>query len=79
MLFETQERRCALTNVELVMTRDRKQNSASLDRIDSTKGYVKGNLQWVHRDVNRMKSDFPQEDFLEWCRKVALANPRGTE
>lgn len=47
------------------------QTSASLDRIDSHQGYVLGNLQWVHKDIQRMKSDFSQERFLEVCSAVS--------
>jgi hypothetical protein len=44
--------------------------TASLDRIDSTLGYVTGNVQWVHKSVNHMKSDTPEEEFVEWCRRI---------
>lgn len=47
-----------------------KSSSASIDRIDSSKGYIKGNIQWVHKRVNSMKSDMPEEDFLLWCEKI---------
>jgi len=45
--------------------------TASLDRIDSSKGYVKGNLQWVHKDINMMKNHYNQKYFIEICKKVA--------
>lgn len=75
-LLEKQKYRCALTGLTIVMpsTGDGKMSSertASLDRIDSTKGYVVGNLQWVHRAVNRMKWETPQAEFIEFCRLVA--------
>jgi hypothetical protein len=38
--------------------------SASLDRIDSSKGYIKGNIQWVSRAVNYMKNDMSGNDLL---------------
>ena len=41
--------------------------TASLDRIDSSKGYVKGNVQWIHKDINRMKLNMCEETFVEWC------------
>ena len=34
--------------------------SASLDRIDSSKGYVKGNLQWISRAMNYLKNDMSE-------------------
>jgi hypothetical protein len=45
--------------------------TASIDRIDNTQGYIEGNVQWVHRDINRMKSDFTEDRFLALCRLVA--------
>lgn len=45
--------------------------TASLDRIDSTRGYVVGNLQWIHKDLNLMKNTLPTSLFIEWCKKVS--------
>jgi hypothetical protein len=47
------------------------EQTASLDRIDNTKGYVKGNLQWLHKDINNMKHIFTQDYFLELCKNVS--------
>jgi hypothetical protein len=38
--------------------------SASLDRIDSTKGYVKGNVQWISRAMNYLKNNMSGEDMM---------------
>lgn len=78
-LYLGQNRRCALTKRDIAFTertgsRSRR-CSASLDRIDSTKGYIIGNVQWVHKDVNVMKNDFPQSYFVEICREIAKNNP----
>lgn len=43
---------------------------ASLDRIDSSQGYIKGNVQWVHKDINKMKFDLSQDRFLELCNII---------
>lgn len=69
--------RCALSGVALTMSpRDmRKENTnASLDRIDSTKGYEVGNVQWVHKVVNDLKSNMPEEEFINWCQRVAACS-----
>jgi hypothetical protein len=44
---------------------------ASLDRIDSEKGYIPGNVQWVHPAVNFMKHAMAQDVFIDWCCRVA--------
>jgi hypothetical protein len=72
LLFLRQRRRCALSGVILKMTLDRVDNTASLDRIDSRRGYVRGNVQWIHQDINLMKNVLPQERFLELCRTITV-------
>lgn len=71
--FLKQHRRCALTGRPLVFChgKDTNQTTASLDRIDSTKGYVKGNIQWVHKDINWFKRDYPEDVFLKMCKEVS--------
>lgn len=72
-LFEKQGGLCAYTKLELTLDkhwpRGRKQ-TASIDRIDSKVGYVEGNVQWIHKDVNLMKMDLSEERFLELCRLI---------
>ncbi|MGW5267191.1 hypothetical protein ACWEQ4_00935 [Rhodococcus sp. NPDC003994] len=73
-LFVEQDRRCAMTGWELRFTATyatKGEQTASLDRIDSSIGYVPGNLQWLHRDVNWVKKALPDERFIEICRAVA--------
>jgi hypothetical protein len=73
-LFVSQEKRCALTGVELVMETDlmhhHNTNTASLDRINSADGYVEGNVQWVHKVINFMKQALTESEFVEWCRLI---------
>jgi hypothetical protein len=80
-LFLQQERRCNLTGLPLVMydADDSTARSASLDRIDPKGGYVLGNVQWVHKMVNIMKNKFPQDEFIEMCRRVASHQDRYDE
>ncbi len=72
-LFQKQEGKCALTgkNLGFDSIGGRSDGTASLDRIDSTKGYFIGNVQWIHKDVQRMKWAFPQDAFIDMCRAVA--------
>lgn len=45
--------------------------NASLDRIDSSKGYIEGNVQWVERKINIIKNDLSQKDFIDLCNLVS--------
>ena len=71
-LFLKQDRKCSITGIPLTFanTWHDHLSTASLDRIDSSKGYVEGNVQWVHKAINKMKTDFSQEDFIKWCEVV---------
>lgn len=71
-LFVRQNNKCALSGVPIKFGRVyfKHETTASLDRIDSSKGYIEGNVQWVHKDVNRMKNDFKQSYFLEMCKHI---------
>lgn len=61
--------KCALSGQKIYLG-----STASLDRIDSYRGYEYGNVQWVHKDINRLKSNFNEAYFKEMCRKVAHHN-----
>jgi hypothetical protein len=73
-LFLQQERKCKLSGVELGFGSHGFKTTASLDRIDPFKGYVEGNVQWVHKDINRMRLEKTVDEFLEICRKVVTYN-----
>lgn len=72
-LYERQQARCALSGVPIYFDQDTA--TASLDRIDSDIGYRVDNIQWVHKDVNRMKSDYKQDYFLHICSLIASKHP----
>lgn len=71
-LFEKQNGYCVLTGLKLELKKNVKDNTqtASLDRKDSAKGYIIGNLQWIHKKINRIKIDFPENEFIELCYQV---------
>ncbi len=56
-LFLKQNRKCIYSKELLYLdANDQNQKTtASLDRIDSSKGYILGNVQWVHKEINRLK------------------------
>jgi hypothetical protein len=73
-LYEQQNRKCALSGVPILLypNNDRyRLQTASLDRIDSSKGYIEGNLQWVHKRVNFLKRNYPEKELVFWCTKIA--------
>jgi hypothetical protein len=75
-LFVEQRGRCAYTDLPLSPPSrqsgryDWSKVTASFDRLDSRRGYVLGNVQWVHKDVNLMKMAISEDRFLEICRLV---------
>ena len=65
-----QNSKCAITNIPIRIHNYKKEkisihNSASLDRIDSSKGYLKDNVQWVCVGINYMKLDFSQSELYD--------------
>jgi hypothetical protein len=67
-LWEKQNGRCAYTNRELTLSIDN--CTASLDRIDSSRGYFVDNVQFVHKMINTMKWDFKEQDFLDAIKEI---------
>lgn len=81
-VFEKQNRRCAYTGVPLSFTKSRIKNlypTASIDRIDSSKGYTPNNIQITHKDVNKLKQDFEESRFIELCEQVINYNRSNKE
>lgn len=74
-LWDAQHGKCALSGSPLSFERMvggiKQRGTASLDRIDSSRGYEVGNVQWVHKDVNKMKTNFSDEEFIAVCCRVA--------
>lgn len=72
-LYLSQNRRCALSGLPIlfgISNHKISETTASLDRIDSNKGYIKGNVQWVHKSINIMKNVLDNDVFINLCRKV---------
>lgn len=44
--------------------------NASLDRIDSSKGYEVDNIQWVCKDINFAKLSLSNQDFIQMCKNI---------
>lgn len=73
-LYIKQDGKCALTGIEMsYITGARKgviYNNASIDRIDSSLGYEKRNIQLVCTIINLMKHTLSQEELLFYCTQI---------
>jgi len=77
-LYEAQGGKCSISGEPIGFVKPYAKNerlqTASLDRIDSSKGYIEGNLQWVHKYVNNMKMSLDQGVFIRMCKKISENN-----
>lgn len=68
-IWAIQEGKCIYTGIPLTIPRHDSKNdhitTASLDRIDSSKGYVSGNCQFVSISINYMKNKMTDEQTKE--------------
>lgn len=68
-LFQFQNQCCALTGTKFESVVE-----ASIDRIDSSKGYTPDNVQLVTNQANTAKNVLSTEVFIELCKKVIKKN-----
>lgn len=71
-LFIKQDKKCAISGLDIKINK-----TASVDRIDSLKGYTKNNIWWVHRDVNKIKMDLPLSRLIELCEIITIKQKGG--
>lgn len=74
-IWEEQNGVCPFTGINLTLNtfKNRENNvlfSASLDRIDSSKGCIEGNVRWVSRGINLMKSNNSDDIVWEMCKMI---------
>ena len=74
--WEKQNGCCVFTGIKLQLSSYSKSTDnqiyrGSLDRIDSTKGYVKDNIQWVALPLNWMKNQMSNDDAWEVCKLIS--------
>jgi len=66
---------CPYTGHKLILLDGKKHEKtpmqASLDRIDNSKDYVKGNIQFVALMANYAKNEFSSEELIKFCRAVS--------
>jgi len=71
-LYVKQEGKCALTGWKISFNKSHKLNTVSVDRIDSTKGYLRTNVQLTNKLVNRCKLNCPEDLFYDICKSIYL-------
>lgn len=76
-LWESQNGVCPYTHFKLILPTWNNSPDiryrASLDRIDSSKGYVKGNVQFIATPVNYLKSTMSDEDTKSYLKEIAAS------
>lgn len=76
-LYKKQDETCSLSGIKLKLPKEKKkEQTASLDRIDSNKGYEEGNVHWVHKDINNMKQHYDLDTFIRYCDLISLQNKK---
>jgi hypothetical protein len=79
--YEKQNGICALTGIRMTWNYSSDENkdfysavkypfNISPDRIDSSQGYTKDNLQFVCNRVNAMKNNMSTEELISFCTKI---------
>lgn len=77
-LYLKQNGKCAISGETLTYITENGKcpTNISIDRIDSSVGYEKENIQLVCAVVNTMKMHYPTEALIDWCEKIVLYNKR---
>jgi hypothetical protein len=82
-LWDTQGGFCALSGLPMHLPRNslawekdtRNPWKPSLDRTDSSIGYVRGNVRYVVMMANLAKHQFTDEELLKLCRAIVNNHP----
>lgn len=72
-LYKEQNRQCALSGIDLnfYYGENYRKTTASLDRIDNDKGYIIDNVQWTHKDINKLRGKDSIDVFIKKCKMMA--------
>ena len=74
-VWEHQQGLCYYTGTTLILPQDSRSrpttSNASIDRKDSSRGYVDGNVQWVTKEINFMKMSLSEDRFIDLCKQVS--------
>lgn len=75
-LWNIQKGICPYTKCKLILNNHSKRNkdpryTASLDRIDNSKGYIKGNVQFVSVCINYLKCTITHDETIEFLKQIS--------
>ena len=73
-MWDAQQGKCAVTGMHMTYYPRRMRDStglnASVDRVDQSKGYERGNVRLVCYRVNLMRHAGEDADLLWWCKQI---------
>lgn len=74
-VWENQNGLCFYTQIPMTLFPSRhktefRPDCPSLDRMDSSKGYVKGNVRFVCLSINYARNRFQENDFVNFLRRI---------
>lgn len=62
---------CPILEVPLVLgEKGNYEYTPSIDRIDNSKGYIKGNIQIISKKANSMKNSATEEELIKFCKNI---------
>lgn len=69
--YELQNGKCAFSGLEIGWSEKNWVHTASIDRIDNSKGYTPDNIHLVHKRINMMRGSLSAQEFVGFCQAVA--------
>ena len=70
-LHEVQSGQCVFSGLPIGWSERGWDHSASIDRIDNSKGYLPDNVHLVHKEINMMRGSLSIDRFIDLCTHIA--------